>query len=100
MALYLRHELVGHRFVVLEADLAGGQRPLQEQPERQLGELGLDERADGLVGEGEDLLALLLPLVVLQTGWRRGYRQTSGQVFQPRAGLTVDEFSLYLKASW
>lgn len=51
--------------MVLKADLPGGQGPLEEEPQGQLGQLGLDQGADGLVGEGEDLLALLLPLVVL-----------------------------------
>lgn len=51
--------------MVLKADLARGQRPLQEESKRQLGELGLDKCTDGLVGEGEDLLTLLFPLVIL-----------------------------------
>lgn len=51
--------------MVLKADLPCSQRPLQEESKRQLCELGLDERTDGLVGEGEDLLTFLLPLVVL-----------------------------------
>lgn len=65
---YLGHELVGDRLVVLEADLSGGERPLQEETQRQLGELGLDQGADGLMGKREDLLALFLPLIVLQVG--------------------------------
>lgn len=70
---YLRHELIGDGLVVLEADLSGGKRPLQEETQRQLGQLGLDQSADGLVGEGEDLLALLLPFIILQV---RGEKET------------------------
>lgn len=63
---YLGHELVGYGLMVLEADLAGGERPLQEQTQRQLSQLGFYQSTDGLVGKGEDLLALLLPFIVLQ----------------------------------
>lgn len=51
--------------MVFEADFAGSQRPLQEEPEWQLCKLSLDKGTDGLVSEGEDLLALLFPLVIL-----------------------------------
>lgn len=63
---YLGHELVGDGLVVLKADLSGGKRPLQEETQWQLSQLGLYQSADGLVGEGEDLLALLLPFIILQ----------------------------------
>lgn len=51
--------------MVFKADFAGSQRPLQEEPEWQLCKLSLDKSTDGLVSEGEDLLALLFPLVIL-----------------------------------
>lgn len=95
--------------MVLEADLSGSQRPLQEESQRQLGQLGLDKCTDRLVGEGEDLLALLLPLVVLvgtQSWDVRMVMDTRSKVLGAGAGaelrvsLTREEFSLYLKASW
>ena len=51
--------------MILKADLSGSQSPLEKEPQGQLGQLGLDQGADGLVGKGNDLLALLLPLVIL-----------------------------------
>ena len=64
---YLRHELVGDRVVFVELDAVGRQCPLQEESQRQLGQLRLDERLNRLVAEREDLAAFLLPLVVLPT---------------------------------
>lgn len=63
---YLGHELICDGLVILESDFPGSQRPLQEEPQRQLSQLGLDQRADGLMSEGEDLLAFLLPLIILR----------------------------------
>lgn len=63
---HLGHKLVGDRFVILKADLPGGERALQEEPQRQLRQLRFDQRADRLVSEGENLLAFLLPLVILK----------------------------------
>lgn len=54
--------------MVLKANFACSQRPLQEQSQRQLSELGFNKCTDGLVSEGEDLLALLFPLVILTEG--------------------------------
>lgn len=51
--------------MVLKANLACSQCPLQEESKRQLSKLSLDKCTDGLVGEGKDLLALLFPLVIL-----------------------------------
>lgn len=51
--------------MILKANLPSCQRPLQEESKRQLGKLGLDKCTDGLVSEGEDLLTLLFPLVIL-----------------------------------
>lgn len=101
---YLGHELVGYSLVVLKADLASSQRALQEESKRQLSQLSLDQRTDGLVGEGEDLLALLFPLVIL-TGDRVGQLK-QGRTKRSTRGReegrlhTDEEFSLYLKASW
>lgn len=52
--------------MVLKANLACSQRPLQEESKRQLSQLGLDKCTDGLVGEGKDLLTLLFPLIILK----------------------------------
>lgn len=79
---YLGHELVGDRLVVLEADLSGGERPLQEETQRQLGELGLDQGADGLMGKREDLLALFLPLIVLQVGEEKEKKTKTRRLIQ------------------
>jgi hypothetical protein len=62
----LRDELIGNRLVVLKVDGAGDLCQLEEETEGQLGHLGLDERGDSLVTELKDLLAFLVPLVVLQ----------------------------------
>ena len=97
--------------MVLEGDLACCERPLEEEPEGQLCQLGLDESTDGLVGEREDLLTLLLPLVILSRSRDRKRNFNTAHV-TPEAfvGLllerlerrrrTQEEFSLYLKASW
>ena len=45
--------------MVLKADLAGRQRPLQEEPEGQLRQLRLDQGADGVVGKREENLCSL-----------------------------------------
>lgn len=84
--------------MVLKGDLARSQRPLQEEAQRQLRKLRLNERADGVVGKREDLLALLLPLVVLQEERRR--LETPAWNQSEASALTAQEFSLYLKASW
>ena len=67
LSYYLGHELICYSLMVLKADLACSQRPLQEESKRQLSKLGLDKCTDGLVGEGKDLLTLLFPLVILRT---------------------------------
>lgn len=77
MTRYLGHELVGDGLMVLEANLSGGERTLQEEAQRQLGQLSLNQGADGLMGEGEDLLALLLPLIVLQVEGQKETRRLS-----------------------
>jgi len=55
--------------VVLEADAPCCHGALQEEPQGNLGLLGLDECANRLVAELEDLLALLLPVLILQGVW-------------------------------
>lgn len=65
---YLWHELIGYSLVVLKANLACSQGPLQKEPKRQLCKLCLDKCTDGLVGEGKDLLTLLFPLIILMGG--------------------------------
>lgn len=52
--------------MVFKANFARGQRPLQKEPKRQFRKLGLDKCTDGLMSKGEDLLALLFPLVILK----------------------------------
>lgn len=52
--------------MVFKADFARSQRPLQEEPKRQLCKLRLDKCTDGLMSKGKDLLALLFPLVILK----------------------------------
>lgn len=66
LTAYLGHEFISYSLMVLKANLSCSQRPLQEESEGQLSQLSLDKCTDGLVGEGEDLLALFLPLVVLK----------------------------------
>lgn len=91
--------------MVLKADLPCGQRPLQEEAQRQLRQLRLDKSTDGLMGEGEDLLTLLLPLVILKAERGEGVKQEGRRTHSVRVRekdrlLTDEEFSLYLKASW
>lgn len=90
--------------MILKADLACSQRPLQEESERQLSKLCLDKCTDGLVGEGEDLLALFFPLVILIEKKHLELINKLNITMQlwgeKEHVLTVEEFSLYLKASW
>lgn len=62
----LGHELVRNGLVVLKFYLIDGERPLQEQTERELGKFGLDERHYGLMAILEYFLAFLVPFVVVR----------------------------------
>lgn len=62
---HLGHELIGHSFMILKANLSCSQCSLQEEPQRQLCQLCFDQSTDGLMSKREDLLALLFPFVIL-----------------------------------
>lgn len=62
---HLGHELIGHSLVILKANLSCSQSPLQEESQGQLCQLCFDQSTDGLVSKREDLLAFLLPFVIL-----------------------------------
>lgn len=51
--------------MVAVPDLPNAQRALQEQPQRQVRQLGLRDGRDGRVAELDDLLALFVPILVL-----------------------------------
>lgn len=63
---HLGHKFVRYCFMILKADFSGGERPLQEKPQGQLRQLCFDQSADGLVSKRKNLLAFLLPLVILK----------------------------------
>ena len=52
--------------MVLKVDLRNHECALKEQPQREFGELGLDQSTNRLVTELEYLLTFLVPLVVLE----------------------------------
>lgn len=66
MGPHLGHKFIGYCFVILKADLSSSEGPLKEEPQGQLRQLCLDQSADGLVSKRENLLAFLLPFVILE----------------------------------
>lgn len=89
--------------MVFKANFARSQRPLQEEPQRQLRQLSLDKCTDGLVSKGKDLLALLFPFVILMkiqvqeiNDCVRKHSKYEVKITNP----TREAFSLYLNDSW